>query len=82
MMYVCGMEKTKSELVDVSRLHTLKGYAKRFGIPYNSVYSRHMRSLLNRGKEQYDCVTIDGVSFIRVSEEQEKELLKKSKGGK
>lgn len=76
------MAENKQNLVDVSRLYTLRTYAEKFGMSYNTVYGRFMSSLNGRAREPFKHVVIAGVDFIEVTEDQEKELLKKSKGGK
>lgn len=73
------MEK-QTNLVDVSRLYTIRAYSETFGVPYNTVYSR---CNMIKSKNKIEITNINGAELIYVTEEQEKELLKnKKKGGK
>lgn len=73
------MSELKKNLVDVSRLYTLKKYAEIFQVSYNSVYGRYLNSLVGKSRNPFHLITVNGCDLIFVSEENEKELLSKIK---
>lgn len=75
------MEKTKGNLVDVSRLYTLRRYAEMFGVNYSTLYLRYLGTLSGKNKNPLNLVEVSGNSHIYVTIEEEKELLK-NKGEK
>lgn len=68
------MSELKKNLVDVSRLYTLKKYSETFNIPYHTVYCRYNTSSSGRSRNPFHLVNVSGVDMIFVSEKDEKEL--------
>lgn len=76
------METTKNNLVDISRLYSLRGYSKKFNVPYATIYGNLTKTLSGRARNPLKFLQISGVDFVYVSSEQEKELLSKVKKSK
>lgn len=76
------MKKREENLMDVSRLYTLKDFAKTFGHSYGTVYSKYNSTLAGIAKNGFDLRDISDQKMIYVSPEFEKELLSKKKGRK
>lgn len=76
------MAKQNQELVDVTRLYSLRYYSEVFGIPYGTVYSKYNTTVSGRAREPFTLIHVSGTDMIYVSPEEEKKLLGKTKGGK
>lgn len=71
------MAKENKNLMDVTRLFTLKAYSKKFNIPYATLYSR---CNMPKSRSRVETIQVNGTDLIYVSPEEEKELLRKMKG--
>lgn len=80
-LYICAMAEINLKSVDVSRLYSMTDYSEKFNVNYHAVYQRLNSTLLGKARNPFVLVPIGGTDFIYVTEEEEKELLKK-KGGK
>lgn len=76
------MENQETNLVDVTRLYTLRHYSETFKIPYGTVYSKFNTSSSGRSKDPFTLVYISGTYMIYVSQEEENLLRAKMKGSK
>lgn len=71
------MQKENTNLVDVSRLYTLRSFSEKFKIPYGTVYGKYNTSASGRARKPYDIRNVSGIDMIYVSPEFEKELFEK-----
>lgn len=76
------MSNLKSNVVDVSRLYTLRSYSETFEVPYATLYGRYVNSLCGKTKNPLHIITVNGVDLIFVSEKDEKELRDKMESKK
>lgn len=73
------MTKLKSNLVDVSRLYTLKAVAEATGNRYTTMYKYYVQTQGGIARKPFDIVEVNGAELIYMSPEKEKDLKREAK---